>query len=151
MTDSQGRKFEIVTLPMPGVVGGTSTDNRNLDRLPASYANFYIANGVVLAPIFGHANDPRALEVIQRVISGSSGGGNQLRAAGVGHGHDPLRQPATAKTIISRGLTRFDNTNLTRVYSYEIVARCAESAFCRICVHPRPIFLSLPAAHSPRN
>lgn len=68
MTDSQGRKFEIVTLPMPGIVGGTSTDNRNLDRLPASYANFYIANGVVLAPIFGHANDPRALEVLQRLF-----------------------------------------------------------------------------------
>jgi agmatine deiminase len=65
MTDANGRSFEIVTLPMPGVVGGTSTDSRNLDRLPASYANFYIANGVVLAPIFGHANDTRALETLQ--------------------------------------------------------------------------------------
>ena len=65
MTDVNGRSFEIVTLPMPGVVGGASTDNRNLDRLPASYANFYIANNVVLAPIFGHANDARALETLQ--------------------------------------------------------------------------------------
>lgn len=64
MTDAAGRSFEIVTLPMPGVVGGTSTDSRNLDRLPASYANFYIANNVVLAPVFGHTNDARALETL---------------------------------------------------------------------------------------
>ena len=68
MTDVQGRPFELVTLPMPGVVGGTSTDHRNLDRLPASYANFYIANEVVLAPVFGHANDARALETLPRLF-----------------------------------------------------------------------------------
>lgn len=69
MSDAEGRAFEIVTLPMPGIVGGTSTDTRNLDRLPASYANFYIANNVVLAPVFGHANDARAVETLQRVFS----------------------------------------------------------------------------------
>jgi agmatine deiminase len=69
MTDARGRAFEIVTLPMPGVVGGTSTENRDLDRLPASYANFYIANDVVLAPIFDHANDARALETLGRVFA----------------------------------------------------------------------------------
>jgi agmatine deiminase len=68
MTNVHGRSFEIVTLPMPGVVGGSSTDTRNLDRLPASYANFYIANGVVLVPVFGHANDQRALDTLQRVF-----------------------------------------------------------------------------------
>jgi agmatine deiminase len=68
MADVNGRPFEIVTLPMPGVVGGTSTDNRNLDRLPASYTNFYIANNVVLAPIFGHPNDERAFETLQRLF-----------------------------------------------------------------------------------
>ncbi len=68
MTDARGRSFEIITLPMPGMVGGTSTDKRNLDRLPASYANFYIANNVVLAPIFGHANDARALETLGLVF-----------------------------------------------------------------------------------
>jgi len=68
MTDANDRPFEIVTLPMPGVVGGTSTDNRDLDRLPASYANFYIANNVVLAPLFGHANDARALETLGRLF-----------------------------------------------------------------------------------
>src|SRR5438105_1487575 len=62
MTDAQGRSFEIVTLPMPGLVAGTSTGARNLDRLPASYANFLIANDVVLAPIFGHSTASRALK-----------------------------------------------------------------------------------------
>ena len=68
MTDVAGNKFEIVPLPMPGVVGGTSTDSRNLDRLPASYANFYIANNVVLTPVFGHANDRKATATLQRVF-----------------------------------------------------------------------------------
>jgi agmatine deiminase len=68
MTEAHGRAFEINTLPMPGIVGGISTDKRNLDRLPASYANFYIANNVVLAPIFGHANDAPALETLGRVF-----------------------------------------------------------------------------------
>jgi agmatine deiminase len=68
MTGADGGPFEIVTLPMPGIVGGSSTDTRDLDRLPASYANFYIANNVVLAPVFGHANDARAVETLQRVF-----------------------------------------------------------------------------------
>ena len=68
MTDTDGRHFEIVTLPMPSAVGGTSTSTRDLDRLPASYANFYIANNVVLAPVFGHSNDARAVETLQRVF-----------------------------------------------------------------------------------
>jgi agmatine deiminase len=68
MTDVQGRSLEIVTLPMPGIIGGASTDTRNLDRLPASYANFYVANAVVLAPVFGHANDAKALGTIERLF-----------------------------------------------------------------------------------
>ena len=68
MTDANGRPFEIVTLPMPGIVGGTSTSTRDLDRLPASYANFYIANNVVLLPVFGHTNDARAVETLQQVF-----------------------------------------------------------------------------------
>ena len=68
MADVQGRPFEVVTLPMPGVVGGKSTGGRDLDRLPASYANFYIANSVVLAPVFGHPNDARALNTFERLF-----------------------------------------------------------------------------------
>lgn len=68
MTDASGNPFEIATLPMPGIVGGTSTAARDLERLPASYANFYIANSVVLAPVFGHANDLRAVDTLQRLF-----------------------------------------------------------------------------------
>jgi agmatine deiminase len=51
--------FRVITLPMPGFVG----DNQG--RLPASYANFYIGNGAVVVPQFGHTNDQRALDIIQ--------------------------------------------------------------------------------------
>ena len=67
--DLDGRNFEIVTLPMPGVVAAANDNSpRALDRLPASYANFYIANNVVLAPIFGHDNDQRALDTLQKLF-----------------------------------------------------------------------------------
>lgn len=69
MTDVEGRGFESVKLPMPGfVTGSAAAGERNLERLPASYANFYIANGVVLVPVFGHANDRRAVEIIQTLF-----------------------------------------------------------------------------------
>ena len=70
MTDDKGRHFEIIALPMPGAIGGTSTDTRSLDRLPASYVNFYIANNIVLAPVFGHTNDTRAVATLQRIFPG---------------------------------------------------------------------------------
>lgn len=54
----KGEAFKIVTLPMPGRLEGPD------GRFPASYANFYIANSVVLAPIFHHSNDRRALETL---------------------------------------------------------------------------------------
>jgi agmatine deiminase len=61
-TDAAGRTFEIVALPMPGLVNGRE------ERLPASYANFLIANAVVLLPVFNHANDARAIEILQRLF-----------------------------------------------------------------------------------
>src|SRR5207244_4848692 len=49
-----------VRLPMPGFVSDRDA------RLPASYANFYIGNDAVVVPIFGHANDRRALDILQQ-------------------------------------------------------------------------------------
>jgi agmatine deiminase len=37
-------------------------------RLPASYANFYLANGLVLAPTFGDKNDSAALRTLERLF-----------------------------------------------------------------------------------
>ncbi|PST82398.1 agmatine deiminase [Pedobacter yulinensis] len=54
-----GRPLKIVELPMPAAVIYEDT------RLPASYANFYIANEVVVVPVFNDANDARALKIIQ--------------------------------------------------------------------------------------
>ena len=54
----KGKPFKIVTLPMPAPVVFEG------QRLPASYANFYIANGLVLVPTFNDANDRRALNII---------------------------------------------------------------------------------------
>ena len=91
--DPDGRAFDIVTLPMPGAVLAGD------DPLPASYANFYIANGVVLLPVYGHANDARAADILQRLFPDRPRGRDQLRAAGVGHGRDPLRHAATAARL----------------------------------------------------
>jgi agmatine deiminase len=53
-----GKPFEIVELPMPAPVLFES------QRLPASYANFYIANSLVLVPTFNDPNDRHALNTI---------------------------------------------------------------------------------------
>ena len=53
-----GEPFEIVTLPMPCPVHFEG------QRLPASYANFYIANGRVLVPTFNDPNDRHALNTL---------------------------------------------------------------------------------------
>lgn len=54
--------FRIVELPMPRPVF------YDRQRLPASYANFYIANGVVLVPQFHDANDRIALNTLARLF-----------------------------------------------------------------------------------
>lgn len=54
-----GRSLNIVELPMPSPVIFEDT------RLPASYANFYIANAAVIVPVFDDVNDQKALDIIQ--------------------------------------------------------------------------------------
>jgi len=56
--DEKGRSLKVVPVLMPRKkLGGD-------ERLPASYANFYIGNTVVLVPIFGDVNDASALRTI---------------------------------------------------------------------------------------
>jgi len=54
-----GKQLNVVELPMPEPVIWED------QRLPASYANFYIANSVVVVPTFRSANDDKALSIIQ--------------------------------------------------------------------------------------
>lgn len=57
--DQCGAKLNIITLPCPAPVCFEGA------RLPASYANFYIANEVVLVPVFGDRHDQQALGILQ--------------------------------------------------------------------------------------
>ena len=61
MYDENGNKLKVVKLPMPGFVGVKQ-------RLPASYANFYIGNTAVVVPVFGHKNDKKAINVIKKAF-----------------------------------------------------------------------------------
>jgi agmatine deiminase len=57
-----GKQFTLVELPLPRPVVFSG------QRLPASYANFYIANGLVLAPTFNDPNDRVALNILAEVF-----------------------------------------------------------------------------------
>ncbi len=56
--DEKGRPWNLVKLPMPGAIADGER------RLPASYANFYIANSVVLLPVFHDRHDERAVKIL---------------------------------------------------------------------------------------
>ena len=57
-SDQNGKPLAIVELPMPAPV---FFEGR---RLPASYGNFYIANQLVLVPVFNDPNDRVALDIL---------------------------------------------------------------------------------------
>ncbi|MDO9254466.1 MAG: agmatine deiminase family protein [Bacteroidales bacterium] len=55
-----GKQLNIIELPMPDKLVYEG------QRLPSSYANFYIANKSVIVPIFRSKNDDKALQIIQQ-------------------------------------------------------------------------------------
>lgn len=61
-TDQDGRPLRVFALPMPQPVIFRG------QRLPASYANFYIGNRVVLVPVFNDVNDRVALNLLTRLF-----------------------------------------------------------------------------------
>jgi agmatine deiminase len=61
---SDGRQLNIVELPMPDEIIFED------QRLPASYANFYIANNSVIVPTFRSKKDDKALQIIQNCFPG---------------------------------------------------------------------------------
>ena len=62
MRDQDGRPLRVETLPMP-----TPLEHEG-QRLPASYANFYIANGLVLLPLYDRTRDDAAAGTLQRLF-----------------------------------------------------------------------------------
>ena len=59
-----GKQLNIVELPMPDPVYYDG------QRLPASYANFYIANTSVIVPTYRSGNDQKALDILQTCFPG---------------------------------------------------------------------------------
>ncbi len=59
-----GSRPQIVFLPMPGPLAHAG------QRLPASYANFYIANGIVIVPTFNDPADRQALGILSELFKG---------------------------------------------------------------------------------
>ncbi len=64
MKNATGKPYRVVELPMPERLDADD------GRLPASYANFYIANKVVLLPIFGGNADRKAEAVLKSLFPG---------------------------------------------------------------------------------
>ena len=79
-TDAKGRQLEVTKLMLPKNILITEEESKGVDaisgtlprlpgdRLAASYANFYIANGGVVVPQFDDANDKLALDTIKSVM-----------------------------------------------------------------------------------
>lgn len=62
--DLHGNTFSIETLPMPETkIDGTTVDGS--EYVPASYANFYVANDVVLVPLYDERYDDEAMELFE--------------------------------------------------------------------------------------
>jgi agmatine deiminase len=59
---SDGKRLDVIEIPMPRPV---VFEGR---QLPASYANFYIANGAVLVPVFNDPNDRMALDTLAELF-----------------------------------------------------------------------------------
>ncbi|MGE4481230.1 agmatine deiminase [Acidocella sp.] len=78
--DAKGRELVIEHIPMPSPMAYTPEEAEGVDatasgmnrrageRLAASYVNFYIANGAVIAPAFGVETDEPARQVLARLF-----------------------------------------------------------------------------------
>jgi agmatine deiminase len=66
LTDAEGRPLDVISLPMPAPVWFDG------QRLPASYANFYIANDRILVPTFNDSHDRIALGILAELFPGRS-------------------------------------------------------------------------------
>jgi len=61
--NTEGKPYEVIELPMPPPIVFQG------QRLPASYANFYIANDLLLVPVFNRAEDRKALNILAQTFA----------------------------------------------------------------------------------
>ena len=74
LRDQDGRPFEVVEIPMPGVV------EHDGQRLPATYVNFYFVNGALLVPTYrDQKNDRQAIEIAPDAPAEAQGDRRRLR------------------------------------------------------------------------
>jgi agmatine deiminase len=65
MVDAQGRRLEVVRIPSPGRIADAKGR-----VMPASYANFYIANACVAVPTYGSPFDEEATRLVGALFPG---------------------------------------------------------------------------------
>lgn len=66
-TDRQENALNVVTLPLPETkISDTTADGS--EHVPSSYANFYIANGAVLVPMYDSRKDQQALDIFSALF-----------------------------------------------------------------------------------
>ncbi len=63
-TDQNNQPLNVIALPMPRPIAYEG------QRLPASYCNFYMANGVAIVPQFDDRADAKVLDVLGRQLPG---------------------------------------------------------------------------------
>jgi len=63
--DQNGKPFKLIKLQIPHLEYDQNKPFEAGNKAPASYTNFYIANKIVLAPIYSDPNDKNALKIIQ--------------------------------------------------------------------------------------
>ena len=95
MTDQDGRPLRVVTLPMPRPL------YQDGQRLPASYANFYIANGVVLLPAYDPPRDELARATLQELFPTRRVRADRRHRSRLGPRRVPLRVAAVARPGLS--------------------------------------------------
>lgn len=66
-SDLSDRAFNIITLPLPETAVAESTVDGS-DHVPSSYANFYIANGAVLVPLYDSRTDQQAIDIFKMLF-----------------------------------------------------------------------------------
>lgn len=80
MSDAKGRSIEIIDFPMPRLreIAG--------NRIAPCYTNFYVANGGVIAPMFGEPTDRSVLEILRGLFANREIIGVRSEYIGVGGG-----------------------------------------------------------------